>query len=104
MEKCKTLGEETYFEFTYLNNHLTITYGFTAAQQTTVDISNYLIATVIKRVDYLIKNEKENSRKTSYYSRTYWEECPQTQHCPYIAKLVLDVFPLETIEAILSQN
>ena len=29
MEKCKTLGEETYFEFSYLNDELKIKYGFT---------------------------------------------------------------------------
>jgi hypothetical protein len=104
MEQCKTLGEETYFEFSYQNNEVWIKYGFTNDNQTEVKIDNSLIVDVINRVNYLKTNDTENLRTVGYYSRSYWNECRQTQYCPYVAKLILDVFPLETINKIISKN
>jgi len=82
MEQCKTLGEETYFEFSYQNNELHIKYGFTKDNQNEAEIDNSLIIAVISRVNYLKTHDKENLRTVGYYSRSYWNECPQTQHCP----------------------
>jgi hypothetical protein len=104
MEQCKTLGEETYFEFSYQNNELQIKYGFTKDNQNEAEIDNSLIIAVISRVNYLKNHDKENLRTVGYYSRSHWNECPQTQHCPYVAKLILDVFPLETLIKIISEN
>lgn len=102
MEKCKTLGEETFFEYSYLNNILKISFGFSTNNITTVDISNSLIFDVIKRVNDLKLNDVEHSRMVGYYSLTHWLNCPQTQYCPYIAKLVLDVFPNKLIDNIVN--
>ncbi|WP_396153060.1 hypothetical protein [Flavobacterium sp.] len=104
MEQCKTLGEETYFEFSYFQEILIIKYGFTVANQTEIKIENALILNVIDRINYLKIANPENLRTVGYYSLTHWKECPQTQHCPYIAKLVLDVFPIETLNRIISEN
>jgi hypothetical protein len=104
MEKCKTLGEETYFEFSYFNDELKIKYGFSVANKTEVKIKNSLIVNVIDRVNYLKIHSIENLRTVGYYSLTNWYECPQTIHCPYVAKLILDVFPKEIINKILSNN
>lgn len=104
MEKCKTLGEETYFEFSYLNDELKIKYGFTVEKQTEATIDNSLIIAVINRANHLKTHNKVNLRAVGYYSLTHWEECPQTQHCPYVAKLVLDVFPNDTLDKIISKN
>lgn len=104
MEQCKTLGEETYFEFSYSNDVLKIKYGFTVEKQTETIIENSLIIAVINRVNYLKIHNSENLRTVGYYSLTHWKECPQTQYCPYVAKLVLDVFPKEKIEKIINQK
>jgi len=104
MEKCKTLGEETYFEFSFSNDVLKIKYGFTVEKQTETIIENSLIIAVINRVNYLKIHNSENLRTVGYYSLTHWKECPQTQYCPYVAKLVLDVFPIEKIEKIINQK
>ena len=104
MEHCKTLGEETYFEFSYSNDVLKIKYGFTVEKQTETIIENPLIIAVINRVNYLKIHNSENLRTVGYYSLTHWKECPQTQYCPYVAKLVLDIFPVETIEKIINQK
>jgi hypothetical protein len=104
MEKCKTLGEETYFEFSYSKDILKIKYGFTVEKQTETIIENSLIIAVINRVNYLKIHNSEKLRTVGYYSLTSWEECPQTQYCPYVAKLVLDVFPIETLNRIISEN
>lgn len=104
MEQCKILGEETYFEFSYSNDELKIKYGFTVANQTEFKIENSLIVNVIDRVNYLKIHSIENIRTVGYYSLTHWKECPQTQYCPYIAKLVLDVFPKETLDKIINQK
>jgi hypothetical protein len=101
MEQCKTLGEETFFEFSYSNDELKIKYGFTVANQTEVKINTTTIVDVINRVNYLKNHNIENLRTVGYYSLAHWENCPQTQHCPYIAKLVLDVFPKETLDNII---
>lgn len=98
MEKCKTMGGDTYFEFTYSDEKLIINYGFTSNQQTTVEIPAQLIKTVIKRVEYMKLNDIEHLRTVGYYSLTHWKDCPNTHYCPYIAKLVLDVFPDVVIE------
>ena len=104
MEKCKTLGEENYFEFSYLNDELKIKYGFTVEKQTEATIDNSLIIAVINRINYLKTHNRVNLRIVGNYSLTHWEECPQTQYCPYVAKLVLDVFPNETIDKIINQK
>lgn len=104
MEQCKTLGEETYFEFSYSNDVLKIKYGFSVANQTEVKIKNTTIVDVINRINYLKIANPDNLRTVGYYSLTNWKECPQTQHCPYVAKLVLDVFPIETLNRIISEN
>ncbi len=104
MEICKTLGEETYFEFSYSNEILIMKYGFTVANQTEVKIENSLIVNVIDRINYLKIHDRENLRTVGYYSLTHWKECPQTQYCPYVAKLVLDVLPIETLNRIISEN
>ena len=96
MQKCKTLGEETYFEFSFDDNELKIKYGFTLTEQNTVTIQNELIKSVIERVNEL--REDIHFRSTSYYTITQWEGCPNTIYCPYVAKLVIDVFPNEIIE------
>lgn len=101
MEQCKTLGEETFFEYSFSNHQLIIKYGFTTDKQTTIEIPNSLISTVIDRVNYLKSNNIENYRKVSFYSKTNWKECPQTQYCPYIAKLILDVFPIKTLNELI---
>ena len=96
MQKCKTLGEETYFEFSFDDNELKIRYGFTLTEQNTVTIQNDLIKRVIERV-----NELRNDihfRSTSYYTINQWVDCPNTIYCPYVAKLLIDVFPLDIIE------
>ncbi|WP_396170861.1 hypothetical protein [Flavobacterium sp.] len=104
MEQCKTLGEETYFEFSYSNDELKIKYGFSVANQTEVTIENSLIVNVIGRVNYLKIHSFENVRTVGYYSLAHWKECPQTQYCPYVAKLVLDVFSKETLDNIILRN
>ncbi len=103
MEKCKTLGEETYFEFSLVNNELLITYGFTLDEQKTVLIQNSLIISVINRVHYLKENDIEHYKTSSFYTITKWEKCPNTQYCPYVAKLVLDVFPEDLINNFLKK-
>ena len=95
MQKCKTLGEETYFEFSFDNNILIVRYGFTKNHQTTIIIQNELIKKVINRVAEL-KND-ERFRSTSFYTINQWKDCPNTIYCPYVAKLIIDVFPKETI-------
>lgn len=104
MEKCKTLGEETYFEFSLTKNVLTITYGFTSIEQKTVVIQDSLIKCVIERVHFLKENDIEHYRSSSYYTITHWEKCPQTQYCPYVAKLVIDVFTNEVMANILKND
>ena len=47
MEKCKTLGEETYFEFSYSNDELKIKYGFTVEKQTEAIIENENVHTIL---------------------------------------------------------
>ena len=78
-------------------------YGFTKPTQTYVEICDELIFKVIERIEYLLINNKQHSRDVGYYSRTHWEDCLQTVDCPYIAKLVLDVFPYELINRIKNQ-
>ena len=97
MEKCKTLGEETYFEYTTCRSdgQLWIRFGANGIEQLA---SAELVATVIQRVSYLQLNDAEYSRMTGYYSIPHWAECPDMILCPYIAKLVLDVFPNQVIE------
>jgi hypothetical protein len=95
MEKCKTLGEEAFFEFTCIGGQLTIRYGANGIEQ---QAPAELVATVIQRVSYLQLNDAEHSRMTGYYSIPHWAECPDMILCPYIAKLVLDVFPDVVIE------
>ena len=57
MEKCKTLGKETYFEFSYSGEILKIKYGFSGSKQTEIEIENTLIEDVIKRVKYPVLPE-----------------------------------------------
>jgi hypothetical protein len=109
MEKCRTLGTEKakkvgqYFLFSYSPNSLKLVYGFTKPKQTYAEVSDELICKVIERVDYLLKNDPNHLRNVGFYSRTHWNLCPSTVNCPYIAKLVLDVFPYELIYRIKSQ-
>lgn len=111
MEKCRTLGadkaktqkESRYFLFSYCTNNLKLVYGFTRPKQTYAEINDELIWKVIERVEYLLMNDPIHSRDVGFYSQTHWELCPQTVFCPYIAKLVLDVFPYELIDRIKSQ-
>ena len=100
MEKCKTLGEETFFEFTCIGGQLTIRYGVNGIQQ---PAPAELVATVIQRVSYLLLNDSEHSRMTGYYTIPHWAECSDMILCPYIAKLVLDVFPNVVMEGFLAQ-
>jgi hypothetical protein len=100
MEKCKTLGKETYYEFSYSGEILKIKYGFSGSKQTEIEIENTLIEDVIKRVKYLEENDRAHSRMATYYERPKWEGCKNTVQSPYIAKLVLDVFPQETLDRI----
>lgn len=114
MESCKTLGADNatkskknrYFLFSYCHKKLKLVYGFTKIKRTNVEVDDELISKVIGRIEYLeklYKKEIKQTRKVGNYSRTYWKICPQTQHCPYIAKLVLDVFPIDIIDEIKRQ-
>jgi hypothetical protein len=97
MEKCKTLGEEAYFEYTTSrgDGKLWIKFGVNGIEQPALI---ELVENVIQRVSYMQLNDAEHSRMTSYYTMPHWAECPDMILCPYIAKLVLDVFPNQVIE------
>lgn len=79
---------------------LTIKYG---PQKTQALVEHFIVNEVINRVEYLKENNIENYRTVGYYSLTHWAGCPNTVQCPYVAKLVLDVFPEEIIEAYKNQ-
>lgn len=107
MEKCKTLGSGTpqstplaYFKFSYSENELTLNYGYSNLQQSSSIVNDDFIYQVIQRVEYLREHQNENLRKPSYYTRPKWQECINNRPSPYVAKLILDVFPDETIERI----
>ena len=106
MEKCKTLGErkDTYFLFSYIQNELIIVYGFSKPKQKFVILDDEFIAKIIHRTEELKEKDKEtktsNHRKSSYYTDTKWDETANRIYSPYVAKLVLDVFPEEIIKQI----
>lgn len=106
MEKCKTLGEkeDTYFLYSYCPNQLVLVYGFSNPKQKFVILDDEFIAKIIHRTEELKEKDKEtktsNHRKSSYYTDTKWDETANRIYSPYVAKLVLDVFPQETLDRI----
>jgi hypothetical protein len=102
MQKCKTLGEDTYFLFSYTTNQLILIYGFTMANQHFVILDDVFIKIIIQRKNDLSVNLPNNVRMSSYYTSTHWDTCPNTQWSPYVAKLLLDVFPSEEIDRIIT--
>lgn len=106
MEKCKTLGEkkDTYFLYSYCPNQLVVVYGFSNPKQKFVILDDEFIAKVICRTEEL-KNEDKKSktnyhRMASYYTDSKWDKTANRIYSPYVAKLVLDVFPEEIIKQI----
>ena len=111
METCKTLGADgkrkignQYFKFSYCPNELILIYGFTKKKQSFEIVNDEQISKVIRRVKELKENDIDHYRYASYYTPTKWTECELRNCSPYIAKLILDVFPNETIERILNEN
>jgi len=95
MEKCKTLGNETFFRFS-LNEQYELFISFGSDPQI-IQVSYELINLIVHRVEDLRENAPNELKKVANYSLTNWSECPNTVLCPYIAKLVIDVFDIETI-------
>ena len=112
METCKTLGadkpkknlHDRYFKFSYCPNELILIYAFTKKKQSFEIVNDKQISKVIRRVNELKENDIDHYRHASYYTPKKWTECDLRNCSPYIAKLILDVFPTETIERILYEN
>lgn len=109
MEKCKTLGEETYFLFSYCPDNLVLVYGFSKSKQKFKILKDEFIYKVISRVQFLVRQDKlhktNNFRKSSFYNDPKWMEAGVDRILsPYVAKLVLDVFPNDTLDKIISKN
>jgi hypothetical protein len=109
MEQCKTLGEETYFLFSYCPDNLVLVYGFSKAKQKFKILKDEFIYKVICRKQFLENEDKQRNTKThtkaSYYNDPKWKDSGVDRILsPYVAKLVLDVFPKETLDRIISEN
>lgn len=102
MEKCKTLGNETYFKFSLdENNKLSLSYGNSDQIN---EVPNEMIIKVLLRVENIKAKSTNELRKVGNYSLTNWSACPNTVLCPYIAKLIIDVFDNESINFFKSNN
>jgi hypothetical protein len=109
MEKCKTLGKETYFLYSYCSDNLVLVYGFSKPKQKFKILKDEFIYKVICRMQFLVGQDKLNNtnnyRKSSFYTDSKWMEAGVDRvFSPYVAKLVLDVFPVETLNRIISEN
>jgi uncharacterized protein (DUF1015 family) len=109
MEQCKTLGEETYFLFSYCPDNLVLVYGFSKSKQKLKILKDEFIYKVICRMQFLVEQDKLNNtnnyRKLSFYNDPKWMEAGVDRILsPYVAKLVLDVFPNEILEKIINQK
>jgi hypothetical protein len=109
MEKCKTLGEETYFLYSYCPDNLVLVYGFSKTKQKFKILKDEFIYKVICRKEFLEGQDKlhstNNYRKSSFYNDPKWTEAGVDRVLsPYVAKLVLDVFSNETLNRIISEN
>lgn len=109
MEQCKTLGEETYFLFSYCPDNLVLVYGFSKPKPKFKILKDEFIYKVICRKQFLLEQDKQkntnNYRKSSYYNDPKWIEAGVDRVLsPYVAKLILDVFPKEILDKIISQK
>ena len=108
MEQCKTLGEETYFLFSYCPDKLVLVYGFSKTKQKFKILNDEFIYKIICRNQFLLEQDKlhntNNYRKSSFYNDPKWMEAGVDRVLsPYVAKLVLDVFPKDILDKIISK-
>jgi hypothetical protein len=107
MEKCKTLGEDTYFLYSYCPDNLVLVYGFSKTKQKFKILKDEFIYKVICRKEFLESEDKQMNtdtcRKSSYYNDPKWEAGVDRILSPYVAKLVLDVFPNDILDKIISK-
>lgn len=101
MEKCKTLGGQSFFYFSINEELRTLT--IRTANNPANHVINFgddPIAMVWARINEAPNNTLQN--QTQYYNQPQWPECPNMILCPYIAKLLLDVCPAEQIQLMIN--
>jgi hypothetical protein len=102
MEKCKTLGGESYFFFSIdeVKNELFI--------QTQGNDQVYIIPFGDIRIsmtwDRINHSELPQREMAGNYNQPNWQLCPSPVLCPYIAKLLLHVIPNELIIIMVENN
>ncbi len=103
MEKCKTLGEQSFFYFSIDENErkVLIKTSNVNAQISSIDFG-HIVNQVWNRIGSA-QNEQVKYQ-TSYYNQPMWNECPNNILCPYIAKLLLDVCSRTLIENMINEN
>lgn len=102
MEKCKTLGGRSFFYY-IINEKERVLIIQTSKSPTehTISFGDAPINDVWARINSA-ENDKEK-HQTSFYGQPKWGKCPNRILCPYIAKLLLDVFNEEQIKQVISK-
>ena len=97
-----TLGGRSEFEYSVENGKLLLRFG---RMVNFLEANEEWVLKVRDRIQKLKDDEHPKYKtQTSLYNKKIWEECPNNRTCPYLAKLVLDVFPNEILEKIINQK
>ena len=84
----KTLGLQSSFEYTQIENQLFIRFG---RMIKFLSVKNEIIDKINDRVNYLKKEgEKLYKTKASLYNKPNWNECPNNRISVYVACLIIN--------------
>ena len=84
----KTLGLQSSFEYTQIENQLFIRFG---RMIKFLSVKNEIIDKINDRVNYLRKEgERLYKSKASLYNKPNWKECPNNRISVYVACLIIN--------------